>query len=228
VNALRCVARLAGLALLSLLTCCAHRAGRPDADRAPASAPAARVLIGQMVMDGRHRFVICGAACPQRTAKFLVEAPAAPAAQAQPEPAPPPVIDDEATRIVPELHLYFLSGSASLNPLAAQRLQALAPELARAVALRLHPCTDSTGGPRVNERIARARALTVRRWLAANLPRVAVQVVLDDHPGACYVALNNREDGRRLNRRVDLSGAPMGAMREDSSPALAIRHPRRE
>ncbi|WP_174999229.1 OmpA family protein [Rugamonas aquatica] len=124
--------------------------------------------------------------------------------------------------------MYFPFNSSRLSPQALNQLEAYAAQLGRARALQLHACADGVGGRRANASVAHQRAQAVRRWLAAALPRLAVVVVTNRHPGECYVASNRSENGRSLNRRVDLGVASPGLAPEHTTSMLATRQVRRK
>jgi len=70
--------------------------------------------------------------------------------------------------------------------------------------------TDSTGSESINAPLSRARAVAVADYLASNrvIPeRLATQGVSSGHP----IASNDTEDGRALNRRVEITLVPLTA-----------------
>lgn len=64
--------------------------------------------------------------------------------------------------------------------------------------------TDSIGPAGVNERLARARARTVSNYLRSAHPHLAPVLKLDSQGACCYVVPNDTEQGRSLNRRVEV------------------------
>lgn len=64
--------------------------------------------------------------------------------------------------------------------------------------------TDSIGPANANELLATARARTVHDYLRTAHPNLAPVLKLDAQGACCYVAPNDTEQGRSLNRRVDV------------------------
>ena len=64
--------------------------------------------------------------------------------------------------------------------------------------------TDSTGPASANVWLATARARTVTDYLRTAHPNLAPVLKIDAQGSCCYVAPNDTESGRSLNRRVDL------------------------
>ncbi|MEM6640154.1 MAG: OmpA family protein [Pseudomonadota bacterium] len=70
--------------------------------------------------------------------------------------------------------------------------------------------TDSTGSQAVNVPLSSARAVAVADYLSANnvmAQRIATQGVSDRYP----IASNDTDDGRALNRRVEITLVPLTA-----------------
>lgn len=64
--------------------------------------------------------------------------------------------------------------------------------------------TDSIGPASANELLAAARARAVTDYLRTAHPNLAPVLRLDAQGACCYVATNDTEQGRSLNRRVDV------------------------
>lgn len=64
--------------------------------------------------------------------------------------------------------------------------------------------TDSIGPTSANELLATARARTVHDYLRTAHPILAPVLKLDAQGSCCYMAPNDTESGRSLNRRVDV------------------------
>lgn len=64
--------------------------------------------------------------------------------------------------------------------------------------------TDSIGPASANELLAIARARTVHDYLRTAHPHLALVLKLDAQGSCCYMAPNDTESGRSLNRRVEV------------------------
>lgn len=107
-------------------------------------------------------------------------------------------------------HVTFDFDSASLNPEFFEVLDSVAlvlDEFDRTV-LVIDGHTDSTGSPSYNQRLSEQRADTVGRYLisrAISPARVATYGYGSDYP----VASNQTNEGRAMNRRVELTLMPV-------------------
>ena len=100
----------------------------------------------------------------------------------------------------------FQTGSAALRPGAEARLEPLADYLDAhpAVRVRIDGFTDSVGTDASNLTLSRNRARTVASALVAmGVSRARLQMF--GHGEATPVASNGSAEGRRLNRRVEVS-----------------------
>lgn len=100
--------------------------------------------------------------------------------------------------------VYFRFGDASLSvadKVALDRAVAAAPD---AKQITISGRTDSIGPASANELLATARARSVHDYLRTAHPNLAPVLKLDAQGSCCYVAPNDTEVGRSLNRRVDV------------------------
>ena len=100
--------------------------------------------------------------------------------------------------------VHFRFGDASLSAVdkgVLDRAVASAPDAKHIV---ISGRTDSIGPASVNELLATARARVVNDYLRTQHPDLAPVLQLDAQGSCCYVAANDTEHGRSLNRRVDV------------------------
>ncbi|MDO8770609.1 MAG: OmpA family protein [Burkholderiaceae bacterium] len=182
--------------------------------------------LAQMNFGRQAEFSLCTPpVCPAVTPKTL--APLLPPA-ARPEPQPTAVASTLNTgeeiilaspgtttelpspsRLAPKslstaVTVHFGFGDASLSvadKVALDRAVAFAPDTKQIV---ISGRTDSIGPAIANELLATARARTVHDYLRAAHPNLAPVLKLDAQGSCCYVAPNDTESGRSLNRRVDV------------------------
>ncbi|WP_114971342.1 OmpA family protein [Rhodoferax ferrireducens] len=176
---------------------------------------------------GRHaEFGLCTPpACPTVTPKTL--APLLPHA-ALPEPRPtaaastlsageeimpaslgtttgsPSPTRPTATSLSKTVTVHFRFGDASLSAadkVVLDHAVASAPDAKHIV---ISGRTDSIGPASVNEWLAAVRARTVHSYLRTRHPDLTSVLELDAQGSCCYVAPNDTESGRSLNRRVDV------------------------
>jgi outer membrane protein OmpA-like peptidoglycan-associated protein len=111
--------------------------------------------------------------------------------------------------------LRFASGSTRVPMTARQELQRLGRLLSRKGAeearIRLEGYTDSKGSTAANLLLAEQRAQAVRRILLDNGARIS-QLEVEGRGNENPVASNMTEDGRALNRRVEMemTASPAG------------------
>jgi outer membrane protein OmpA-like peptidoglycan-associated protein len=96
---------------------------------------------------------------------------------------------------------HFASGSALLA-LSAEAKTAILAAAARAEEIRIRGGTDNVGPAAVNERLARARAESMRRVLLEG--GIAAEKLHTSPSQGAYIATNATVSGRALNRRVDV------------------------
>ena len=108
-----------------------------------------------------------------------------------------------ATPLSKTVTVHFRFGDASLSAadkVVLNRAVVSAPDAKHIV---ISGRTDSTGPARANEWLATARARTVTDYLRTAHPNLALVLKIDAQGSCCYVAPNDTESGRSLNRRVD-------------------------
>lgn len=109
--------------------------------------------------------------------------------------------------------VHFRFGDASLSvadKVALDRAVAAAPNAKHIV---ISGRTDSIGPASANELLATARARTVHDYLRTAHPILAPVLKLDAQGSCCYMAPNDTESGRSLNRRVDVLFSSEGEQR---------------
>jgi putative exosortase-associated protein (TIGR04073 family) len=101
--------------------------------------------------------------------------------------------------------LLFDVGSARLTPGAKRKLSELAGVLQRHPETRIAVAgyTDSVGSPASNERLSDARARVVYNYLVAR-GVASTRLMAEGYGAARPIASNDSEEGRRVNRRVEL------------------------
>jgi outer membrane protein OmpA-like peptidoglycan-associated protein len=105
-----------------------------------------------------------------------------------------------------QAEVLFPKNSSRLNPEAKSRIAAIAEEIAgqQATTVRVFGFTDDLGSYEHGEKLSKNRADQVQRELAAHLgPDVNYEVrgYSEDYP----IADNSTEEGRRKNRRVEIT-----------------------
>ena len=104
---------------------------------------------------------------------------------------------DSITRMVP-----FAVNRSSLGPVGRKAVAELVPIVKEAKHVHVRGRTDASGDPAVNETLAAQRAATVTRaFVAAGVGRskITSSQCID-----CFVATNSTDEGRQMNRRVDV------------------------
>lgn len=148
-------------------------------------------------------------ATPQRTGAPTSAPTLAPAAAPMAAPIAAPVPQRApATRIV----ISFGFGSARLGEAGRQAIRAALPRASESGRIVIAGRTDATGSDEVNQRLALARALAVRDYIRDVVPELPDTISIDARGSCCFVADNDSADGRRQNRRVEVSFVDTGAM----------------
>ena len=98
----------------------------------------------------------------------------------------------------------FLFGSANLTDAAKATLSASTRQARQSERIVISGRTDGVGDDEVNERLALARALSVRDYLREQNPALAADISIDAKGRCCFVAPNETQDGRSKNRRVEV------------------------
>lgn len=205
-------------AYLPLVLCC--MAGVPGctspqnrakpAPLAPRIPPAPYTIAQLGYSDAAHFGLCIAPACPLVTPKHAAPAGTSDSGSGV-DTAPIATAEkpdfERRSAAVNVLTVYFATGQSRLDAQARRSIDALvssAPVRRVQIAAR----TDSTGNYAQNGRVARERAATVALYLRT-IPRlVGVPVDLEAKGLCCYVATNDDETGRRLNRRVDIALIP--------------------
>jgi outer membrane protein OmpA-like peptidoglycan-associated protein len=96
----------------------------------------------------------------------------------------------------------FAHGTAALGPGGKRAVAELAPWAKQAEKVHVRGGADSSGNAAHNRELAMARATAVSSaFVAAGVDRDRIS---KSYCTDCYVASNRTEEGRRLNRRVDV------------------------
>ncbi len=144
--------------------------------------------------------------CGERTAKT----PFRRAALAETQTTPPRAIADTTKDVFGPLStIYFDYASAELTADARSALDRALPSF-RGRRLRVTGYTDATqeaNGRVSNHELARQRALVVKHHLVGGgFP--APSILIEAKALCCYIADNDSESGRRLNRRATITLLP--------------------
>lgn len=125
------------------------------------------------------------------------------------EPRTPivPRAEQEPARIVAAEaavgHVLFGSASARLDAAGLATVNGFAARAKAAAAVTVSGQVDNTGTPAGNRRLALARAQAVRSALvAAGVPAAKIKT---GYCTTCYPASNDTEEGRKQNRRAEIS-----------------------
>jgi len=110
-----------------------------------------------------------------------------------------------ARRAPPELTIYFVRDSNELRPSEIAKLDKVAETVSQQPEARLilKGYTDSVGSSDYNSMIAESRASSVRLYLVAKGVN-PLQIAVVGKGARDFVATNDSEEGRRLNRRVEI------------------------
>lgn len=100
--------------------------------------------------------------------------------------------------------VHFGFGDASLSAADKVALDSAVAAARDAKQIAISGRTDSIGSASANELLATARARTVHNYLRTAHPNLTPALKLDAQGSCCYMAPNNTESGRSLNRRVDV------------------------
>lgn len=163
------------------------------------------------------KFVDCAIAhCPARTRKSIkgdeqemrIEVPAVNPTQARVEPKAikPEVVEQPGReRLLKSVTVHFKWNSAELGPNEKASLNALTPVLKDAKRVRVVGRTDGTGAGTANDRLANKRAMKVMLYLRDVANGVHDnKVELSSKGMCCYVADNETNVGRSMNRRAEV------------------------
>lgn len=190
----------------------------------PCAAPTAKtpVLGGYRTMDVEEpprtepdRTLVVGA-LQAPTPKRLVAQASQPAAQplpgaAAPAPLPAKATDKSAPAAaaadVRKAAVFFAYAQSKLTDDGRKAVAEFAALAKGAEVIYVRGSTDSQGDATANEILAKNRAAVVRAELIAH--GVARARIKTTYCTKCYVDKNDSEEGRRANRRVDLSVDPL-------------------
>lgn len=100
--------------------------------------------------------------------------------------------------------VYFRFADASLSTEAQAILDSAVAAVPDATRISVSGRTDNVGPVTANERLAAARARAVHEYLCTRHPRLTPLLQHDAQGSCCYVSPNDTEQGRSLNRRVDV------------------------
>lgn len=109
--------------------------------------------------------------------------------------------------------LTFQTGRSDIQPSSFDVLNSVATVIAEneKTIVEVVGHTDNTGSDSINVPLSSARAVSVADFLASNnvmAERIATQGVSDRYP----IAPNDTDEGRTLNRRVEITLVPLRAM----------------
>ena len=110
-----------------------------------------------------------------------------------------------ARRAPPELTIYFVRDSNELRPSEITKLDKVAETVSQQpeAKLILNGYTDSVGSSDYNVMIAESRASTIKLYLVAKGIH-PLQITVVGKGARDFVATNDSEEGRSLNRRVEI------------------------
>jgi len=172
--------------------------------------------IQQVITATGPKFVDCAIShCPTRTPKSIggdepevrIEAPAVKAVPPRVEPASSAPVEGKQAQeqLLKSVTVHFKWNSADLGPSEKARLNDLAPVLRDAKRVRVVGRTDGTGAGHANDRLANKRAMNVMLYLRDVVNGVQDnKVELSSKGLCCYVADNETNAGRSMNRRAEV------------------------
>jgi len=110
-----------------------------------------------------------------------------------------------ARRAPPELTIYFVRDSNELRPSETAKLDKVVETISQQPELRLilNGYTDSVGSTDYNVMIAEGRASSIKLYLVAKGVN-PLQITVVGKGARDFVATNDSEEGRSLNRRVEI------------------------
>lgn len=162
------------------------------------------------------KFVDCAVShCPMRTPKSIggeepevrIQAPVVKAVPPSVAPAAsvPVEVQQAHEQLLKSATVHFKWNSADLGPSEKARLNELAPVLKDAKRVRVVGRTDGTGAGHANDRLANKRAMNVLLYLRDVVNGVQDnKVELSSKGLCCYVADNETNAGRSMNRRAEV------------------------
>ena len=109
-----------------------------------------------------------------------------------------------AQTLAKPVSVYFRFTDASLSTEAKAILDSAVAAVPDAKWISISGRTDDVGPANANERLAAARARAVHDYLRTSHPRLTPLLQHDAQGSCCYVSPNDTEQGRSLNRRVDV------------------------
>lgn len=171
--------------------------------------PIERHRLAQVDYGGQAKFMVCeDERCPTRTPKTLastepVRAVVLPIPDGPP-PAAPASLPPVRTANTDELTLEFPFGGVALTPPARAKLRSAFGRLNKATRIVIKGRSDAVGTEPANDRIALARAVSVRNYLRQLSPTAAGVIVVESKGSCCYVADNDSPASRARNRRVEI------------------------
>ena len=194
------------LRMLGLIGCCALFAASCSLSRTPAQPGISRPRIAEATqlaqLDAGRQAVFARCtppACPTRSQKTLALGTAGQSIDASPQTAVPTKPPSLAAIV------QFARGSSRLNAAGRYSLDETASDLLSAHRISIIGRTDSTGEVALNEKLALARAYTVRDHLLKTHPSLAARIVIQAQGSCCFIATNDTVTGRAKNRRVEVT-----------------------
>lgn len=173
-----------------------------DAEERREGEPERTLVVGALQAPTPKRLV---EGAPQPAAQTAPRAAAVAATLAQPVPAKavPQAQSAEAHRTA----VFFGYAQSKLTDDGRKAVAEFAEHARTASVIYVRGTTDSQGDATANEILAKNRAAVVRAELIAH--GVARARIKTTYCTRCYVDKNDSEEGRRANRRVDLSVDPL-------------------
>jgi outer membrane protein OmpA-like peptidoglycan-associated protein len=98
--------------------------------------------------------------------------------------------------------ILFAAGHAGLGPVGKMAIAELAPWAKQAEKVHVQGGADASGHVQRNRELATTRAASVKSaFIAAGVDRKKIST---SYCSDCYVAANDTDEGRRINRRVEV------------------------
>lgn len=144
-------------------------------------------------------------ACPATTPKTIGSQPPM---RPQPESGAETQSNESKTKRAEQVEtaiVHFDHGSARLDRHAKHTLALFSAIAKQSQRIIISGRTDNTGGDAVNLLLANARASAVAAYLREQSVAIAGRIQVDARGRCCYVARNELDAERQLNRRAEVS-----------------------
>lgn len=163
----------------------------------PCAAPSIKTPVGIAIEENLVPRQVPAARSQEQTSTRLLPALAPVVPRSEAVPVPNPAIEPSPGFVL------FDTASAQLGANGLAVIKSMVPYAMGAESIVIRGQADNTGNIAGNRRLALARALAVRMALInAGVPAIKIKAM---YCTTCYTASNDTEDGRKQNRRAEIS-----------------------